>query len=238
LSVPSNPKALEASLSRRFRVVETRVRIGNRELVILHPASAEDLIDEKEFEQDERLPYWAELWPSSRVLGEWVLGMTGAGRSLLELGCGAGLVATCAALAGFSVVVSDYYEDALRFSQVNAWRNGAPTPNSLLLDWRNLSPNPGRFDVVVASDVLYERAYGGLVALALDATLSDRGVAWVADPGRVARDTFVRALGPLNLQLAERTKIAFVDGSIRQTITILEVRRRDEMQTAAKARNA
>jgi hypothetical protein len=115
---------------------------------------------------------------------------------------------------------------------VNAWRNGAPTPSGLILDWRNLSPNPGRYDVVIASDVLYERPYGGLVARALDATLSDHGVAWIADPGRVARDTFVRALGPLNLKLAERTKIPFTDGSIRQTITILEIRRRDQARTA------
>jgi len=152
LSRPSNPKALEATLSRRFRVVETQVQLGGRTLTILHPASAEDLIDEKEFEQDERLPYWAELWPSSRILGEWVLRMTGNGRSLLELGCGAGVVATCAGLAGFHVVVSDYYEDALRFAQVNAWRNGAPTPKGLVLDWRNLAPNPGRYDVVIASE--------------------------------------------------------------------------------------
>ena len=232
MSRPSNPKALEATLSRRFRVVETQVELGGRTLTILHPASAEDLINEKEFEQDERLPYWAELWPSSRILGEWVLRMTGNGRSLLELGCGAGVVATCAGLAGFHVVVSDYYEDALRFAQVNAWRNGAPTPRGLALDWRNLVPNPGRYDVVVASDVLYERPYGGLVARALDATLSDEGIAWIADPGRVARDTFVRALGPLNLHLAERTKIPFTDGSIRQTITILEVRRRNKTTTA------
>jgi predicted nicotinamide N-methyase len=234
LSRPSNLKALETSLSRRFRVVETRVEINNRALAILHPASAEDLIDEKEFEQDERLPYWAELWPSARVLGGWMLPMAGDGRSLLELGCGTGLVATCAALAGFSVVVSDYYKDALRFAQVNAWRNGALVPDGLILDWRNLSPDCGRYDVVVASDVLYERPYGGFVARALDATLADDGVAWVADPGRVARDAFVRALAPLNLRLTERTKIPFSDGAIRQTITILEVRRADRGRTAAK----
>ena len=236
-SPPHAAKALEASLSRRFRVVETHVQVGDRALAILHPASAEDLIDEKEFEQDERLPYWAELWPSSRVLGEWVLRMKGGGRSLLELGCGAGLVATCASLAGFDVVVSDYYEDALRFAQVNACRNGEPMPRGILLDWRNLSRDVARHDVVVASDVLYERPYGGFVASALAATLADNGVAWIADPGRVARDTFVRALGPLNLQLVERTRIPFSDGSIRQTITILEVRRRAALPQVEDARN-
>lgn len=227
MSRPANPKALEATLSRRFRVVESKVAFGDRTLAILHPASAEDLINEKEFEQDERLPYWAELWPSSRVLGEWMLRMKGGGRSLLELGCGVGVVSTCAGLAGFNVVVSDYYEDALRFAQVNAWRNGASTPSGLVLDWRNLAPSLEHYDVVLASDVLYERPYGGLVARAIDATLSDGGIALIADPGRVARDTFVRALGPLNLKVAERTKIPFTEGTIRQTITILEVRRRD-----------
>jgi ETFB lysine methyltransferase len=225
LSPSGGTAALEASLSRRFRVVETHVQIANRSLAMLHPASAEDLIDEKEFEQDERLPYWAELWPSSRVLGERLLAMRGEQRSLLELGCGAGLVATCASIAGFDVVVSDYYDDALAFAKVNAWRNGAPTPRGIVLDWRNLPNKLARYDVVVASDVLYERPYGRFVAQTLAASLGDDGVAWIADPGRVARDTFVRALGPLGLRLAGRTRIPFADGSIRQTITILEVRR-------------
>jgi predicted nicotinamide N-methyase len=218
--------ALEASLCRRFRVAETHVQIGDRALSILHPASAEDLIDEREFEQDERLPYWAELWPSSRVLGEWLLGMEGGGRSVLELGCGAGLVATCASLAKFNVTVSDYYDDALRFAQVNVWRNGAATPRGIALDWRDLPAELARYDVVVASDVLYERPYGGLVAKALGATLAEGGIAWIADPGRVSRDAFVRGLGPLNLHVADRTKIPFEEGSVRQTITVFEIRRR------------
>jgi ETFB lysine methyltransferase len=223
--------ALEASLRRRFRVVETEVAIAGRALSILHPASAEDLINEQDFERDERLPYWAELWPSARVLGEYVIGMKGGGRSLLELGCGAGLVATCAAVAGFAVTVSDYYEDALRFAQVNAWRNcgkaaNTPVPHGIVLDWRSLSETLERFEVVVASDVLYERPYGALVAQTLAATMARGGVAWLADPGRVARDAFIRALGPLKLRVADRTKFAFKDGSIEQSITVFEIRHR------------
>ena len=222
-----DPKALEAVLSRRFRVVETSARMMNRTLAILHPASAEDLIDEKAFEQDERLPYWAELWPSARVLGEWILGIPGEGRTLLELGCGAGLVSTCAALAGYDVTVSDYYDDAIRFAQVNAWRNGATAPIGVAIDWRDLPDTLSRYDVVLASDVLYERPYGSFVAKTLAATLAPNGVAWLADPGRVARDAFVRALGPLGLAVADRTKIPFHEGTIRQTITVFEIRRRD-----------
>jgi predicted nicotinamide N-methyase len=206
-------------------VVETTVDVVGRTLSILHPASAEDLISEHDFERDERLPYWAELWPSSRALSESLLASAGNARSLLELGCGAGLVSTCAALAGFRVTASDYYEDALRFARVNATRNAAPPPVGLLLDWRRLQPELPRFDVVVASDVLYERPYGRLVAEAIGATLADAGTALLTDPGRVGRDEFIRALSPVGLRVERRTEVPFADGSVRQMITLFEISR-------------
>ncbi len=218
--------AVERSLRRRFRVVETTVPVGSRRLSILHPASAEDLIDERDFERDERLPYWAELWPSSRVLGERLLSLDGKRRSLIELGCGSGVVSTCASLAGFDVVVSDYYEDALRFARVNAVRNHAPVPRELLLDWRHLPPTLPRFDVVIASDVLYERPYGRVVALAIAATLAPNGTALVADPGRVGREEFIRALGTVGLEIESRVDVPFRAGQIRQTITLFDLARR------------
>lgn len=218
--------AVEQSLRRRFRVVETMVPIGSGELSILHPASAEDLISERDFERDERLPYWAELWPSSRVLGERLLSLDGKGRTLIELGCGAGVVSTCAALAGFDVVVSDYYEDALRFARVNAARNKAPVPREMLLDWRHLPPGLPRFDFVIASDVLYERSYGTVVAGAIAATLAPNGTALVADPGRVGREEFIRALGGVDLEPRNRLDVPFHLHEIRQTITVFEIVRR------------
>jgi predicted nicotinamide N-methyase len=215
--------ALEASLRRRFRVVESRVELAGRSIAMLHPASAEELIDEADFARDERLPYWAELWPSAKVLAERLLREQGEGRWLIELGCGSGLVATCAALAGFQVVASDYYDDATRFARVNAWRNGAADPQALHLDWRALPPDPDRFDVIAASDVLYERAYGELVARAIAAFLAPDGRALVADPGRVARDDFLGALPRLGLAVLAREEAPFVEGPIRQSIAVFRV---------------
>jgi predicted nicotinamide N-methyase len=220
---PDSLDAIEASLRRRFRVVNTPVAIGARTFDILHPVSAEDLINEVDFERDERLPYWAELWPSSRILGEVLLGLSPKRRSVLELGCGSGLVSVCAAAAGFSVVVSDYYEDACRFARVNVHRNSGVAPGGLLLDWRHLPEAPERFDMVLAADVLYERPYGVLVARAVAATLAAGGTALVADPGRVGRSDFLAALAAHGLRLAGETTHSFIDGIIRQTISVLEV---------------
>ena len=225
MSEPAHALLIE-SLERRFRTVRTPVDVAGREIVLIHPESAEDLIDEHDFERDERLPYWAEIWPSSRVLAEQLLKMESRSRTLLELGCGAGLVATAAALSGFRVTVSDYYEDALRFARSNAWLNHVPTPESMMLDWRELPEDAPRFDVIVASDVLYEREYGRLVADAIATLLDEFGNAYLADPGRVGRDEFLRALPTCGLVLRSTTQHRFADGAVRQTITIYEISRR------------
>jgi predicted nicotinamide N-methyase len=214
---------LQDELERRFRVVETTLEIGGRTLGLLHPASAEDLINEEDFERDERLPYWAEVWPSARVLAGVLLGMSGKGCRTLELGCGAGLVAMSASLAGFQVCASDYYEDALSFARVNAWRNGATLLETRAVDWRAMPQDLGQFDMVIASDVLYEMSYGELVAQALDATLAPHGTALIADPGRVARDTFIAETRRRGLVVESSEQIAFADGLVRQVITVFRI---------------
>ena len=225
MSDPAGDRLVE-SLERRFRTIRSRLDVAGREITLLHPESAEDLIDERDFERDERLPYWAEIWPSSRILAAHILKMDARGRSLLELGCGAGLVAAAAALGGFRVTVSDYYEDALRFSRANAWLNDVPAPNTLLLDWRAVPEDASRYDVIVASDVLYEREYGGLVANAIGSLLADSGTAYLADPGRVGREEFLRSLTEHDLVLRSTTEHHFEEAGVRQTITIYEISRR------------
>ena len=224
----TEPARLEDSLRRRFRVVETTIPLGAREIALLHPASAEELISEADFERDERLPYWAEPWPSSFVLARELLdgARWGAGdrRSLLELGSGAGLVAAAAALAGFDVTASDYYEDALRFSRLNAWRAAGRDIATMLLDWRALPELLPRHDLVVAADVLYERPYAELVARAIARALAPNGLAIVADPGRVAAEAFVAACPAQGLDVRRAVRLPYEEGAVRQTIDVYELR--------------
>jgi predicted nicotinamide N-methyase len=216
---------LQASLDRRFRVAETQVDLASRTVVIRHPANADDLISEEDFVRDDRLPYWADIWPSARVLAARLLEENGAGRSLIELGCGAGLVSAAAAIAGFDVVATDYYEDALRFARVNANRNAGRDIGTRLLDWRDIAHDIERFDCVVASDVLYERTYGTLVASTFDRLLARDGFALMADPGRISRDDFLNSLEPLGLVVTRRADVPYEEGEIRQTIAIIRIER-------------
>jgi predicted nicotinamide N-methyase len=215
-------ETVEDRLRRRFRVTETRIMVRDHKLALLHPANADDLISEEDFERDERLPYWADLWPSAFVLAGRMADTKGGGRRLLELGCGAGLVATVAALSGFEVTASDYYDDALLFAKANAWRNGAriETRN---VDWRGMPGDLTDFDVVVASDVLYEPRYGDLVAGAFAATLGKRAIGLLTDPGRIAAESFVEACKERRLVAQKRDKVSYDRGDIRQKIDVYEI---------------
>ena len=217
--------ALETQLARRHRTRESEVVVGTRTITLVHPASADELISEVEFDADGRLPYWADLWPSARVLAAHVVALPGRGRRLLELGCGAGLVATAAAFAGFEVTASDYYQDACAFARLNAWRATGDVIATRLLDWRHLSADLGTWDVVVASDVLYEMPYAALVAEVLDRTLAPGGVAIIADPGRMALESFVAACRTRGLEPGEPEPVPYDFDGQRQTIRVFTIRR-------------
>lgn len=199
------------------------MEVAGHPLTLLRPESSESLISEADFERDERLPYWAELWPSALVLARHVAALDGAGRSLLELGCGVGLVSAAASRAGFAVTATDYYADALLFTTLNVAKNSEREPVTRNLDWRAIPGDLGRFDVIVASDVLYERQYPGLIASVLATALAPTGIALIADPGRVAAPDLPGECAARGLAVRDRARIAFADGEIRQTIDIVTI---------------
>jgi ETFB lysine methyltransferase len=214
---------LAQQLERRFRTTRATVSAGAHTIELVHPASPEELIDEEDFERDERLPYWADLWPAAVVLARRVAGMRSDGRTLLELGCGAGLVATAAALVGFDVTATDYYEDSLHFTRLNVARNAGSEPAVRLVDWRDLPSDLGTFDVVVASDVLYEHTYGALVAAAVARALRPTGLAILADPGRVAAGDFVDAARRRGLEVWTADRVRYAHQEATQTIDLYEL---------------
>ena len=187
----------------RFSVREELVHVGREAFVLAHPADAEALISVEDFARDERLPYWADLWPSAFALGETLLaaGAPTKGRPAIELGCGIGLAACCAVRAGFELTVTDYYDEALAFTAANVLANTGVRVTTQPLDWRAIPKDQVRFDYVLAADVLYERAYGPLLAHVVDRLLVPGGTAWIADPGRVGGAAFVEEASALGVRV-------------------------------------
>lgn len=110
------------------------------------------MIDQEAFADDEFLPYWAELWPAALALAA-ALPHQIADLRVAELGCGLGVPSLVAASRGAQVTAMDWATDAVELLRVNAERNGL-TLRAEQRDWRE--PWGERFDLVLASDVLYE----------------------------------------------------------------------------------
>lgn len=216
---------LVSALEQRFDTSVDDVFVGDRTFSILRPRNSDDLIREEDFVEDERLPYWADIWPSSIILATEILKRRGDGRRLLELGCGVGLVTTAAMASGHQVIATDYYTDALAFTRANAFRNLGESPEAIMMNWRSFPTEVKAFDKVIASDVLYESEYAKLLPTILKGALSLHGVALIADPGRIAAPEFLEVCDDVGLELLGQETFPFSIGEINQQIVVYELGR-------------
>ena len=171
----------------RYDTADVTLTFQGQRLCITKIADLEVLletVDPVTFAEDERLPYWAELWPAAVALAHYVAQRLDlAGRRVLELGCGLGLVGVVAALQGAQVLCTDYEPAALAFAHYNARRNACRQVRFRLVDWRRPALHR-RYEYILASDVVYEaRNFGPLVAL-LQRFLARGGSAVFSEPGR------------------------------------------------------
>jgi predicted nicotinamide N-methyase len=223
-----------AELDRRFMLVPQGIDLPMGRVTLEKPRSADDLISEADFVKDDRLPYWADLWPSAIVLSTYLethpATAEGPRPRALELGCGLGLVTTAATRAGYDVLATDYYADATLLTARNALTVTGREPGVRMVDWRDFPTDLGTFDLVLAADVLYEKAYAPLVAEAIARTMAPRGRTLVADQGRVALGSFLeeaqkRRLVPRIVHHETRpTDPPAPEGSAVHSITVYELR--------------
>src|SRR5437868_2173987 len=94
-------------------MIREQVVVEGRTFEIRRPDETDRLLDNPTvraaFAVDEYLPYWADLWPASRMLAKAILreGWT-PGLEALEVGCGLGLPGIAALAKGLRVIFSDY----------------------------------------------------------------------------------------------------------------------------------
>jgi predicted nicotinamide N-methyase len=156
---------------------------------VLQPAESADLPDDGPVEWAPLAPYWSVLWRSGVELARELDGAQLDGRRVVELGCGLAVPSLAAARAGAEVLATDTDAEALELVAQNARTNDAHVETAVL-DWAHPDELVSRapFDLVLAADVLYERAS---VALLLSLLPRLGPEVWLADPGRPAADAFL-----------------------------------------------
>lgn len=170
-----------------------------REWLLHRPADLEalwDSITDEEFGDDERLPYWVELWPASIALADWIAERKDAlcGKRCLDMGCGLGLSALAASSVGAKVIAMDYEEEALAYGRKNADANNVPQPLWTVMDWRKPAVLPRSVDYIWGGDIMYERRFVDPVVRFIGHALAPGGRVWMAEPNRDVYQYFRAAL--------------------------------------------
>lgn len=172
-----------------------QVRIGDREITLQLPADPDQLLDDAAAAGDDSDPYWGILWDAAIETARCVLKHEWPDhQSVLEIGCGCGLVGVSGLMAGLDVTFSDLVPAAVELSLSNAAINGFVDATGRTIDWRD---DVGEsFELLLASDVLYETLQHESLLEFAGRVLKPDGSFWIGDPGRQQAEQF--------LQLAEQ----------------------------------
>jgi predicted nicotinamide N-methyase len=137
-------------------------------------------------------PFWAFPWAGGQALARYLLDHPGqaAGRTVLDLAAGSGLVAIAAAKAGAAAVTASETDPlALTAIALNCAANGVTLETTVgdILD--GAAPGTG---LVLAGDAFYERPMAERLLPYLERARASGALVLVGDPGRayLPRDRF------------------------------------------------
>ncbi|MBH0193033.1 MAG: class I SAM-dependent methyltransferase [Nitrospira sp.] len=129
-------------------------------------------------------PMFGVMWPVGLALAEEMSRFPIEGKHILEVGCGIGFPSLVLQQRGADITACDHHPLAEAFLRHNTELNGlAPIP-FFKAPWLAPSLELGRFDLIIGSDLLYERNHPSLLANFLADHANPTCQILLADPGR------------------------------------------------------
>ena len=153
-------------------------------------------------------PLFGQVWPSAQKLADlmqvWEFGQ----RRVLELGCGLGLASLVVHRRGGNITASDCHPLTEAFLRANLLLNHLPAMRYRTGNWTRPNPALGLFDLVIASDVLYEPAHAQQLSAFIECHTPHRAEVLIVDPDRGNRSAFKRCMDSLGFALRETRLVA------------------------------
>ena len=158
-------------------------------------------------------PLFGLLWPSGRVLAHWMQSVDLQGKRVLEVGCGLALASLVVHRRGGDVTASDAHPMSRPFLEENLRLNALGPMTYADGNWGRQNPELGLFDLIIGSDVLYERDQPAQLAAFIDRHSAPGGEVLIVDPNRGNCPAFRRAMAGFGYLYGEsRADCTFADG--------------------------
>ena len=158
-------------------------------------------------------PLFGMVWPSALVLAAHLRDTVLGTRRILEVGCGLALASLSLHRRHGNVTASDCHPMVASFLAENLRLNGLPSLPYQDGDWATVNPLLGRFDLIIGSDVLYERDQPALLAAFIERHSHNAMEVVIVDPDRGNRSSFNRQMAALGFACNELKITRLPDGS-------------------------
>ena len=149
-------------------------------------------------------PIFGVVWPSGIAMAREMNQLAFAGLKILEVGCGIGLSSLVLQRLGADITASDHHPLAEEFLRFNSDLNGLAPIKFCHAPWAGPNPDLGRFDLIVGSDLLYERDHPVLLSAFLACHTEAAARVLLADPGRGRCGQFTNAMTVQGYQRSEQ----------------------------------
>jgi predicted nicotinamide N-methyase len=157
-------------------------------------------------------PLFGLLWPSgSRLAARMAIHTVCAGERILEIGCGLALASLVGHRRGNDITASDCHPLAAAFLEENLRLNALPPMKYRHGHWgapalseataRSLPQGP--YDLIIGSDLLYERDESGQLAAFIGRLAHVTAEVWIVDPDRGNRPAFNRNMAMQGFSMHE-----------------------------------
>jgi predicted nicotinamide N-methyase len=159
-------------------------------------------------------PLFGQIWPSAQKLADIMQIRELGGRRILEIGCGLGLASLVIHRRLGDITASDSHPLTDLFMQANLRLNDLPALNYRTGNWGRSNPLLGAFDLIIGSDVLYERGHPEQLAAFIALHAAKHAEVLIVDPNRSNRAAFNRHMALLGFDLTEtRLDLPLADGA-------------------------
>lgn len=113
-------------------------------------------------------PLFGLVWPSAQKLADLMQIYTLGERRILEIGCGLALASMVVHRRHGDITASDCHPLTETFLNANLQLNTLPALKYSTGNWDRANPELGKFDLIIGSDILYERNQPAALALFID----------------------------------------------------------------------